>query len=145
MITPAAAALLVSCAGKPATPTETEVLAKLDPDKWQVQRGIPMESTANVAKAAEIKAYPVGRYVDAANPSILHERHVIYRRERDESWRRDPNPGHGILLGPIVGLNNPIARGNPSGQELAAELNRQKLITDRLLGMERQAGAGGRS
>jgi hypothetical protein len=84
----------------------------------------------------------VGRYVDAANPGIMHERHTIYRREQDESWRRDTNRGHGILLGPTVGLDNPIARKNPSSQELASELTRQKLVTKRLLSLESQAGAG---
>jgi hypothetical protein len=133
---------LVSCASKPAPPSEAEVLSQLDPLKWQVEREIPMESTANVANAAEIKAYPVGRYVDAANPGIMHERHTIYRREQDESWRRDTNRGHGILLGPTVGLDNPIARKNPSSQELASELTRQKLVTKRLLSLESQAGAG---
>ena len=134
--------LLVSCATKPTPPSEAEVLSQLDPVKWQVEREIPMESTANVANPAEIKAYPVGRYVDAANPGIMHERHTIYRREKDESWRRDTNRGHGILLGPTVGLDNPIARKNPSSQELASELTRQKLITKRLLNLETQAGGG---
>lgn len=134
--------LLVSCATKPTPPSEAEVLSQLDPVKWQVEHEIPMESTANVANPAEIKAYPVGRYVDAANPGIMHERHTIYRREKDESWRRDTNRGHGILLGPTVGLDNPIARKNPSSQELASELTRQKLITKRLLNLETQAGGG---
>lgn len=134
--------LLVSCATKSTPPSEAEVLSQLDPVKWQVEREIPMESTANVANPAEIKAYPVGRYVDAANPGIMHERHTIYRREKDESWRRDTNRGHGILLGPTVGLDNPIARKNPSSQELASELTRQKLITKRLLNLETQAGGG---
>ena len=135
-------AFLASCASKPAPPSEAEVLAQLDPVKWQVEREIPMESTANVANAAEIKAYPVGRYVDAANPGIMHERHTIYRREKDESWRRDTNRGHGILIGPTVGLDNPIARKNPSSLELASELTRQKLVTMRLLTLETQAGSG---
>lgn len=134
--------LLVSCASKAPPPTEADVLAQLDPDKWQVQREIPMEGTANVANAAEIKAYPVGRYVDAANPGIMHERHTIYRREKSESWRRDTNQGHGILLGPTVGLHNPIARRNPASQELASELTRQKLVTKRLMDLEKKAGAG---
>lgn len=143
---PVSAALLAvlpaACAGRPSPPTEAEVLAQLDPARWQAQREIPMESTAHVSNPAEIKAYPVGRYVDAANPAILHERHVIYRRERDESWRRDVAAGQSIGRGPAAGGSNPVARPNPSGQELAAELNRQKLVTARLLQVERQAGEG---
>ncbi len=131
--------IISSCAPPPLI-TEAEALQQLSPEKWQVQHEIPMESTANVAIAADIKAYPVGRYVDAANPNILHERHTIYRREKPETWRRDTNKGHGILLGPTVGLRNPIARKNPASQELSAELNRQKLVTQRLIGIERDAG-----
>lgn len=127
---------LASCAQPPPPLTEAEVLQKLSPEKWQVQQEIPMENTANVAVAADIKAYPVGRYVDAANPNVMHERHTIYRREKPETWRRDTDQGHGILLGPTVGLRNPVARKNPASQELTAELNRQKLISGRLLHIE---------
>jgi hypothetical protein len=130
-----------SCAPPPLI-TEAEALQLLSPEKWQVQHEIPMESTANVAIAADIKAYPVGRYVDAANPNVLHERHTIYRREKPETWRRDTDKGHGILLGPTVGLRNPIARKNPASQELSAELNRQKIVTQRLIGIERDAQNG---
>ena len=130
---------LVSCAPPPPLITEAEALQQLSPEKWQVQREIPMESTANVAVAADIKAYPVGRYVDAANPNVMHERHTIYRREKPETWRRDTDRGHGILLGPTVGLRNPVARKNPASQELASELNRQRMISGRLLHMERDA------
>jgi hypothetical protein len=129
---------LASCAPPPLI-TEAEALQQLSPEKWQVQREIPMESTANVAVAADIKAYPVGRYVDAANPDVMHERHIIYRREKSETWRRDTDRGHGILLGPTVGLRNPVARKNPASQELTAELNRQRLISGRLLHIERDA------
>jgi hypothetical protein len=133
---------LAACAPQPPVITEAEALQQLSPAKWQVQREIPMESTANVAIAADIKAYPVGRYVDAANPNVLHERHTIYRRESPESWRRDTDRGHGILLGPTVGLRNPVARKNPASQELTAELNRQRLVTQRLIGIERSSQAG---
>jgi hypothetical protein len=126
---------LGSCAAPPVI-TEAEALQQLSPEKWQVQNEIPMESTANVAVAADIKAYPVGRYVDAANPNVMHERHTIYRRETPETWRRDTNQGYGILLGPTVGLRNPVARKNPASQELTAELNRQKLVSGRLLSIE---------
>lgn len=129
---------LASCAPPPLI-TEAEALQQLSPEKWQVQREIPMESTANVAVAADIKAYPVGRYVDAANPDVMHERHIIYRREKSETWRRDTDRGHGILLGPTVGLRNPVARKNPASQELTAELNRQRMISGRLLHIERDA------
>ena len=135
-------AIAVSCAPETPPITEAEALARLDPKKWVVEDNIPMESTAGVSNRADIKAYPVGRYVDPANPNVMHERHVIYRRENSESWRRDTDRGNQILLGPTVGLRNPIARRNPASQELSAELNRQKLVTRRLLAVEKDAREG---
>lgn len=136
------AAAATSCAPKEPPLTEAEALARLDPKKWVVEDDIRMESTAGVSNRADIKAYPVGRYVDPANPEVMHERHVIYRRENSESWRRDTDRGNQILLGPTVGLRNPIARRNPASQELSAELNRQKLVTRRLLAIEQDARDG---
>lgn len=101
-----------------------------------------MESTANVQHSADIRAYPVGRYVDAANKNVMHERHIIYRRERPEQWRLNSDQGSGILLGPSVGLRNPVALPNPSLQTLTAELNQQRLITRQLLEIERRASSG---
>lgn len=137
----AIAAALASCAHKTPPPTEAEVLAQLDPDHWQVQRDIRMESTRNVTYGSDIKAYPIGRYVDPSNKDVMHERHVIYRRERPEQWRRDSS-GREILIGPTVGLRNPIAKTTQSNQQLSAELNRQKIITTRMLAIERSAADG---
>jgi len=136
-----AAVALVSCAPKVPPPTEAEVLAKLDPNRWQVQNDIRMEGIRNVTYGSDIKAYPMGRYVDPANKDVMHERHVIYRRERPEQWRRDSS-GREILIGPTVGLRNPIARTTLREQQLTVELNRQKVVTNRLLAVERSAAAG---
>jgi hypothetical protein len=44
---------------------------------------------AGVLVAPEIKAYTVARYVDPADPDLLHEAHVVYRRESSGGWRLD--------------------------------------------------------
>jgi hypothetical protein len=112
------------------------------PPGTEVLEDIPMESNAAVARAADYKAYPVSRYVDPANKEVMHERHVIYRRERPETWRLRPDPDKKILIGPTVGLRNPIALNRPVSQELNAELNRQKIVTRELLKLREHAEMG---
>jgi hypothetical protein len=112
------------------------------PPGTELLEDIPMESNAAVARAADYKAYPVSRYVDPANKEVMHERHVIYRRERPETWRLRPDPDKKILIGPTVGLRNPIALNRPVSQELNAELNRQKIVTRELLKLREHAEMG---
>lgn len=112
------------------------------PPGTEVLEDIPLESNAAVARAADYKAYPVSRYVDPANKDVMHERHVIYRRERPETWRLRPDPDKKILIGPTVGLRNPIALNRPVSQELNAELNRQKIVTRELLKLREHAELG---
>lgn len=135
----AAAVTLPSC-----TTTARQHTAETQPSPppYDFIEDIPMESTASVQRPSDIRAYPVGRYVDAANKDVLHERHVIYRRERPEQWRLNSDQGSGILLGPTVGLRNPVALPNPSPQALSAELNTQRLITRQLLDIQQRASAG---
>lgn len=112
------------------------------PEGTGLLEDIPMESNASVSRGADYKAYPVSRYVDAGNKDVMHERHVIYRRERPETWRLRPDRGKGILLGPTVGLRNPVALDRPVSQELNAELNRQKVVSRELLALRNRAEDG---
>lgn len=112
------------------------------PPGTELLEDIPLESNAAVARAADYKAYPVSRYVDPANKEVMHERHAIYRRERPETWRLRPDPDKKILLGPTVGLRNPIALNRPVSQELNAELSRQRIVTRELLKLREHAEMG---
>lgn len=56
----------------------------------------------SVLEPADVKAYSIGRYVDPADPSVMHEAHVVYRRESDSGWRLDGDAGRQILVGPSV-------------------------------------------
>lgn len=100
-----------------------------------------MESNARVMRTAEVKAYPVARYVDPQNKDVMHEKHVIYRRERPETWRLYANYEQPVTIGPL-GLRNPVATRNPSGQELTAELNKQRLVSEQLLMVMERANSG---
>lgn len=111
------------------------------PPGTELLENIPMESNARVMRTAEVKAYPVARYVDPQNKDVLHEKHVIYRRERPETWRLYANYEEPVTIGPL-GLRNPVAKRNPTSQELTAELNKQRLISEQLMLVMERANSG---
>lgn len=53
-----------------------------------------------VAAPAEIKVYTLNRAVDAADPALMHEEHVVYRREVAPRWRLDVPADQKLLVGP---------------------------------------------
>lgn len=112
------------------------------PPQYELLSEIPMESNAQVMRTAQIKAYPVGRYIDPSNKDIMHEGHVIYRRERPETWRLYTNHNGKIIRGPQANIRNPIGSPSPNIQELNAELNRQKLVSQQLLAIQQRASSG---
>jgi hypothetical protein len=77
----------------------------------------------NVRTGEIVKAYGVNRYVDPANPNIMHERHAIYRVEEGPGWvMQTPQGERGIILGPVVGLRNPEDAPAPRDSEIKREL-----------------------
>jgi hypothetical protein len=111
------------------------------PPNAEVLENIPMESNASVLKTADVKAYPIGRYIDPRNKDVLHEQHIIYRRERPETWRLYNGYAQNVSMGPNA-ISNPVTKTSPNGQELTAELNRQRLVTEQLLGVMERANSG---
>lgn len=77
----------------------------------------------NIRTGEIVKAYGVNRYVDPANPNILHERHAIYRIEEGPGWvMQTPQGERGVILGPVVGLKNPEDAPAPRDSEIKREL-----------------------
>lgn len=77
----------------------------------------------NIRTGEVVKAYGVNRYVDPANPNILHERHAIYRIEEGPGWvMHTPQGERGVILGPVVGLKNPEDAPAPRSSEIKREL-----------------------
>ena len=54
-----------------------------------------------------IKAYHVNRYVDPNDPNIMHEGHVVYRKESGGTWNLMPNEPVNLPFGPITELADP--------------------------------------
>jgi len=80
-------------------------------------------SVGNVRTPELVKVYGVNRYMDPADPRIVHERHPVYRLEEEPNWViRTPHGENKVLLGPIVGLNRPEYKPAPEAAELGREL-----------------------
>jgi len=77
----------------------------------------------NVRTGEVVKGYGVNRYVDPADPRVMHERHAIYRVEEGPGWvMQTPQGARGIILGPVVGLRNPEDAPVPRDSEIKREL-----------------------
>ena len=66
-----------------------------------------------------VKAYPINRYVDPANPREMHERHVVYRVEETPSWKLQSNANQQILVGNLV-TTSPMSAGTTQKKSDAA-------------------------
>jgi hypothetical protein len=87
----------------------------------------PLGTVANVRQSEQVKVYGVNRYVDPADPRIMHERHAIYRVEKKPAWiTRSKNQSAEILLGPILGLHRPEYAPEPLPGETARDVAEAK-------------------
>ncbi len=90
---------------------------------------LPSEGVQSVRYVENIKSYPLGRYVDPNNSRIMHEEHSIYRVETSPKWNLHPSDSVFVPHGPVVHVRSSAKISSPVGQELIAELNRQKEAT----------------
>ena len=114
--------LLVACAAKP--PRVVDMTTGFVPGMT-----LPSDSMESVRYAENIKTYPMGRYVDPNNSRIMHEGHPIYRVEKTAKWNLHPNEPVAVPLGPVTHVRDSARAASPIGDELVAELNRQKEAT----------------
>lgn len=94
---------------------------------------LPSESLESVRYGENLKAYPVGRYIDPNNRLVMHEAHPVYRVETTAKWNLHPNDPVHVPGGPVVGLIDPAHREAPLTSEVAAEVQRQKVATQTLI------------
>jgi hypothetical protein len=114
--------LLAACATKPAH--IVDMSARSVPGTTLASNGIE-----SVRYAENIKSYPLGRYVDPNNSRIMHEGHDIYRVETTPKWNLHPNEPVAVPLGPTIHVPDSARHSAAVGDELVAELNRQKQAT----------------
>jgi hypothetical protein len=61
----------------------------------------PLDSKCVIAPA-DVKVYTLNRAVDPADPNLMHEEHVVYRRETSPRWQLNGSVEQKILVGPKV-------------------------------------------
>jgi hypothetical protein len=122
----AAAVLLGGCCSmfrkKPPAPT-------VQP---QATVAVPVSGTeldlANVEKVRfgeTLKAYPINRYVDPRDPNMLHEAHLVYRKETAATWNLSSHAPTAIPLGPVLAVSDPAEKPAPSNADIEQRMNAQ--------------------
>jgi hypothetical protein len=94
---------------------------------------MPADDMESVRYGENLKAYPVGRYIDPNNGLVMHEAHTVYRVETTAKWNLHPNAAANVPVGPVVGIVDPAHKESPVTVEVAAEINRQKAATQALI------------
>ena len=64
--------------------------------------GVPPLDTSTVLAAPGVRVYTYGRMQDAADQDLLHETHVVYRRETAPRWQMQAPADQQILVGPRI-------------------------------------------
>jgi hypothetical protein len=121
--------LLAGCEPEPQVvvmPVGGRLVSSVSASKVPASAG-PIGAVSNVRQAEIVKVYGVNRYVDPADPRIMHERHAIYRVEQQPAWvTRAKNQQGQVLLGPILGLHRPEYSPEPLPGETARDLAETK-------------------
>jgi hypothetical protein len=96
----------------------------------------------SVRYGENLKAYQVGRYIDPNTDMVMHEAHTIYRVETTAKWNLHPNvypyPPGSLPGGPVVGIIDPAHKDSPITPEIAAEVDRQKAMSQALMADHQQ-------
>jgi hypothetical protein len=80
-----------------------------------------------------LKSYPVGRYVDATDANVMHEAHVVYRKEAGASWNLNPNAPTVVPLGPVLAVADPAKTPSPLPAELEQKMAEQNQLVASLI------------
>jgi len=90
-------------------------------------------NTEKVRVGEALKAYPVGRYIDPKDPDLMHEAHVVYRREAGSSWNLNPNAPTVVPLGPVLAVADPAKTPGPLPAELEQKMAEQNQLVASLI------------
>lgn len=90
-------------------------------------------NTEKVRTGETLKAYPVGRFVDPNDPNVMHESHVVYRKEAGASWNLSPNAPTVVPLGPVLAVSDPSSQPNPLPAELEQKIAEQNQLMAALI------------
>lgn len=131
-------AVVVLCAG--CANLQTKPVAAAPPPALPAVPVAPVSGTdldqtnaEKVRVGESLKAYPVGRYVDPRDPDLMHEAHVVYRREAGASWNLNPNAPTVVPLGPTLAVADPAKTPAPLPAELEQRMAEQNQLVASLI------------
>ena len=90
-------------------------------------------NTEKVRMGETLKAYPIGRYVDPRDPNVMHESHVVYRKEAGASWNLAPNAPTVVPLGPVLAVSDGATQPNPLPAEWEQKVAEQNQLMAALI------------
>ncbi|HWA08303.1 MAG TPA: hypothetical protein VG838_02435 [Opitutaceae bacterium] len=119
---------------KPAQPAAASPTALSTPPMAPVSGTDLDQANAEKVRVGEtLKSYPVGRYVDATDANLMHEAHVVYRREAGTSWNLNPNAPTVVPLGPVIAVAEPAKTPGPLPAELEQKMAEQNQLVASLI------------
>mgnify|MGYP001110280839 CR=1 FL=1 len=80
-----------------------------------------------------LRSYPVSRYIDPSDPNVMHEAHVVYRKEAGASWNLNPNAPTIVPLGPVLAVADPAKTPDPLPSELESKMAEQNQLVASLI------------
>jgi len=114
---------LAGCASKPSGPISVRPLPAAV---------IPEDKTLSIRYPETFGAYHIGRYVDPNDPLTMHETHTLYRVEETARWNLHPGPPSDAVPVKLKALADSAHVPAPFNDDIIAELNRQKEITQKV-------------
>lgn len=94
---------------------------------------LDQHNVEKVRTGETLKAYPIGRFVDPNDPNVMHESHVVYRKESGTSWNLAPNAPTVVPLGPVLAVADPSVQSNPLPAELEQKVAEQNQLMATLI------------
>jgi len=125
---------LALVAGCETAPKSAQPLATTPPILAPVSgTELDQKNTEKIRVGETLKAYPLGRVIDPADPNVMHEAHVAYRREAEASWDLEPNAPTVVPLGPVLAVADPAQHPGPLPTELEHKVAEQNQLMASLI------------
>jgi hypothetical protein len=124
-----------SCATSPPKSTTANVPAMSPAPAVAPVSGTDLDqtNTDKIRVGETLKSYPVGHYVDPNDPNVMHEAHVVYRKEAGSSWNLNPNAPTVVPLGPVLVVAEPAKTPSPLPVELEQKMAKQNQLVASLI------------
>lgn len=129
------AGVLLLCAGCETLKTTSAPVVPPPPPSVAPVSGTDLDQTnlEKVKVGETLKSYPVGRYVDPQDANVMHEAHVVYRKEANASWNLNPNAPTVVPLGPVLAVADPVKTPAPLPAELEQKMAEQNQLVASLI------------